>query len=41
MGVPSEDFKWTVEDVAEEIRNTHPGFEDLQAAWIGSGRWWP
>ncbi len=32
MGVPSEDFAWTVEDVAEEIRNEHPGFENLQAS---------
>ncbi len=31
MGVPSEDFAFTVEDVAQEIRDTHPGFEDLQA----------
>jgi hypothetical protein len=31
MGVPTEDFIWTVEDVAEEIRADHPGFENLQA----------
>lgn len=31
MGVPMEDFKWTVEDVAEEIRETQPQFKDLQA----------
>jgi heterodisulfide reductase subunit C len=30
MGVPTEDFKWTVEDVAEEIRDTQPQFKDLQ-----------
>ena len=32
MGAPAEDFKWTVEDVAEEIRETQPGFEDLQVS---------
>ena len=30
MGVPTEDFIWTVEDVAEEIRETQPRFKDLQ-----------
>lgn len=30
MGVPFEDFKFTVEDLAEECRE-QPGFEDLQA----------
>ena len=30
MGVPSEDFTFTVEDVAEEIAQEHPGFEDLK-----------
>jgi heterodisulfide reductase subunit C len=29
MGVPKEDFIWTVEDVAEEIRETQPKFKDL------------
>ncbi|RLC13111.1 MAG: oxidoreductase, partial [Deltaproteobacteria bacterium] len=32
MGVPTDDFIWTVEDVAEEIRDTYPGFEDLQVS---------
>ena len=32
MGVPSEDFTWTVEDVAEEIRDTQPQFKDLQVS---------
>jgi ferredoxin len=32
MGVPTEDFIWTVEDVAEEIRETQPQFKDLQAS---------
>jgi heterodisulfide reductase subunit C len=30
MGAANEDFKWTVEDVAEEIRDTQPQFKDLQ-----------
>jgi len=30
MGVPSEDFVWTVEDVAEEIREEQPEFKDMQ-----------
>ena len=30
MGVPTDDFIWTVEDVAEEIRSTQPEFADLQ-----------
>ena len=30
MGVPTEDFVWTVEDVAEEIRETYPQFKDMQ-----------
>ena len=30
MGVSKEDFTFTVEDVAEEIREEHPGFENLQ-----------
>jgi len=29
MGVPTDDFIWTVEDVAEEIRDTQPDFKDL------------
>ena len=32
MGVPLEDFRFTVEDVAEEVRDTQPGFEDLKAS---------
>ncbi|MGD9211943.1 MAG: (Fe-S)-binding protein [Desulfobacteraceae bacterium] len=31
MGVPPDDFQFTVEDVLEEIRETQPGWEDLQA----------
>ena len=31
MGTPSEDFQFVVEDVIEEVRETQPGFEDLQA----------
>jgi heterodisulfide reductase subunit C len=30
MGVPSEDFVWTVGDVAEEIREEQPDFKDMQ-----------
>ena len=30
MGVPSKDFIWVVEDVAEEIRENDPKFKDLQ-----------
>jgi heterodisulfide reductase subunit C len=30
MGAAKEDFKFTVLDVAEEIREDHPGFEDLE-----------
>jgi len=30
MGAAKEDFKFTVLDVAEEIREEHPGFEDLE-----------
>jgi Fe-S oxidoreductase len=30
MGVPSKDFTWTVEDVAEEIRENQPLFKDMQ-----------
>jgi hypothetical protein len=32
MGVPTEDFIWTVEDVAEEIRTSQPEFADLQVS---------
>jgi heterodisulfide reductase subunit C len=32
MGVPTADFIWTVEDVAEEIRETQPAFKDLQVS---------
>ena len=31
MGVPFDDFKFTVEDLAEECREEQEGFEDLQA----------
>ncbi len=31
MGASEEDFKFVVEDVAEEVRNTQPGWEELQA----------
>jgi ferredoxin len=31
MGAPVEDWQFVVEDVAEEVRDTQPGFEDLQA----------
>ncbi|EMS77792.1 CoB--CoM heterodisulfide reductase subunit D HdrD [Desulfotignum phosphitoxidans DSM 13687] len=30
MGAAKEDFEFTVLDVAEEIREDHPGFEDLE-----------
>ena len=30
MGAQKEDFEFTVLDVAEEIREDHPGFEDLE-----------
>ena len=29
MGVPTEDFIWTVEDVAEEIRENEPQFKEM------------
>jgi len=32
MGAAKEDFKFTVLDVAEEIREEHEGFEDLQVS---------
>lgn len=31
MGVPPDDFKFVVEDVLEEVRETQPRFKDLQA----------
>lgn len=31
MGTPVEDWQFVVEDVAEEVREYQPGFEDLQA----------
>ena len=31
MGASEEDFQFVVEDVAEEVREEHPGFEKLQA----------
>ena len=31
MGASIEDWKFVVEDVLEEVRETQPGFEDLQA----------
>lgn len=31
MGASEEDWQFVVEDVAEEVRETQPGFEDLQA----------
>lgn len=31
MGANEEDWKFVVEDVAEEVRETQPGFENLQA----------
>jgi hypothetical protein len=31
MGAAPEDFQFVVEDVAEEVRDTQPGWEDLQA----------
>lgn len=30
MGASVEDWTFVVEDVAEEVRNTHPGFEELE-----------
>ena len=32
MGAQKEDFEFTVLDVAEEIREGHPGFEDLEVS---------
>lgn len=32
MGAMLDDFTFTVEDVAEEIREDHPGFEDLEVS---------
>jgi hypothetical protein len=31
MGANEEDFQFVVEDVLEEVRETQPGYEDLQA----------
>ncbi|MGB9499181.1 MAG: (Fe-S)-binding protein [Dissulfuribacterales bacterium] len=31
MGTPPDDFKFVVEDVVEEVRETQPGWEELQA----------
>ena len=31
MGATEDDFEFVVEDVLEEVRETQPGFEDLQA----------
>lgn len=31
MGTPPEDFRFVVEDVLEEVRETQPGWENLQA----------
>ncbi|CAN2040544.1 hypothetical protein GMMP15_1860018 [Candidatus Magnetomoraceae bacterium gMMP-15] len=31
MGASPEDFQFVVEDVSEEVREGHPGFENLQA----------
>jgi Fe-S oxidoreductase len=31
MGTPPEDFRFVVEDVLEEVRETQPGWEDLKA----------
>ena len=31
VGATVEDWKFVVEDVLEEVRETQPGFEDLQA----------
>jgi Fe-S oxidoreductase len=31
MGAPPEDFRFVVEDVLEEVRETQPGWEELQA----------
>jgi ferredoxin len=31
MGASSEDFKFVIEDVLEEVRETQPGFENLEA----------
>ena len=31
MGAAPDDFQFVVEDVAEEVRDTQPGFEDIQA----------
>jgi Fe-S oxidoreductase len=31
MGTPEEDFRFVVEDVLEEVRETQPGWENLQA----------
>lgn len=31
MGTPEEDFRFVVEDILEEVRETQPGWENLQA----------
>ena len=37
MGTPPEDFIFVVEDVAEEVRETQPGWEKLEAAMDKKG----
>jgi hypothetical protein len=37
MGATEEDWRFVVEDVAEEVRNDQPGFENLQAPMDKAG----
>jgi len=37
MGASEEDWRFVVEDVAEEVRETQPGFEDLEAPMDKAG----
>jgi hypothetical protein len=37
MGASEEDWRFVVEDVADEVRESQPGFEDLQVPMDKSG----
>jgi ferredoxin len=40
MGASEEDWRFVVEDVSEEVRATHPGFEELQAPMDKKGAYY-
>jgi ferredoxin len=41
MGVPTEDFIWTVTDVADESARPSRASKTCRSAWIGLGPTWP